>query len=80
MAGQSQSATAEEHHIIARRERDLLTMADDEIKAAAEAAAAAELAAKEAIRADKKRLAACRRQGLGADDCPELPVVEAGSA
>ena len=64
---------------ITRRERDLLTMADDEVKAAEEAAAEAAEAEKEAAKADKKRLAACRRQGLSADDCPELPEIEAGS-
>jgi len=62
---------------IAKRERDLLTMADDEIRAADEAAAEAEEAEKEAERADRQRLAACRRQGLSPDECPALP--EAGS-
>lgn len=65
---------------IAKRDSDMLTMADDEIKAVALAAAEAEEAEKEAARANKKRLAACRRQGIGADDCPELPFDGAPSS
>lgn len=43
-------------------------------KAEAEAAAArqAEIDAEEAAKADRRRLAACRRKGIGADDCPPL--------
>ena len=44
---------------------------------AANDAIAAEKAAKEAAKADKKRLSVCRRQGIAPEDCPTLEPVAA---
>lgn len=56
----------------AQKEKDVVTIADEE-KAKAEADAKnAEVKAKADAKADKKRLAACRRQGVAAEDCPPL--------
>ncbi len=64
---------AETPENIAKKERDLDTIA----KNAARDTVAAE-------RAEQRRLAACKRRGLPADDCPrpveELPVVTAGTS
>ncbi len=61
---------------IAQREKDVVTIAEEEAAKAAEEAKAAEKAAKEAAKAEKKRLAACKRQGLGEADCPALPAAD----
>lgn len=55
---------------IALKERELILIEQAEVQLAADAAVAAETAAKEAEKADRKRLAACRRSGIAADDCP----------
>lgn len=55
---------------IALRERQSVELAEAEADAAREAAIAAEKAAEEAAKADRKRLAACRRSGIAPDACP----------
>lgn len=64
---------------IAMKQKDLLTKADMEAAEVQAAALAAEqeaeaerLAAKEAERAEKKRLASCKRKGIAEADCPEV--------
>lgn len=60
---------------IAQKEKDILTMAETEAaKAAAEQRAAEEAAIAEA-KAEKKRIAACKRKGISAEDCPVLDAV-----
>ncbi len=61
---------------IAQKERDAIVVAEREAQAVKDAAIAAEKAAAEAEKADRKRLAACRRQGVGPDDCPRPEVLE----
>lgn len=55
---------------IAQKEKDLVTISEqDAAKAEAEAKAAAD-AEKLAAKAEKKRLAVCRNKGISAEDCP----------
>jgi len=61
---------------VAQREKDLVTIAEEEAAKVEADAIAAEKAAKEAAKADKKRLASCKRQGIGEADCPALPAVD----
>ena len=58
---------------IARLETDRLQIIADEAAQAEADRIAAEKAAKEAAKADKKRLSACKRNGVSAEDCPRLP-------
>jgi len=61
---------------IAQREQDLLAIAEAEARQAEADALAAAEAAKEAEKADRKRLAACRRKRIAAEDCPlDAPLV-----
>lgn len=61
---------------IALKEREVIIVAEREAKAAEDAVIAAEKAAEEAEKADRKRLAACRRQGIAEADCPVPEVLE----
>ena len=61
----------------AQKEADIVKIADEERMKAANDAIAAEKAAKEAAKADKKRLSVCRRQGIAPEDCPTLEPVAA---
>lgn len=57
---------------IAQKEKDLVTIAaEEEAKVIAEAKAAEE-AAIAAAKVEKKRLSACKRKGIAAEDCPAL--------
>ena len=58
---------------VAKRETDALQIVEDDARRVEEQALAAEKAAKLAEKADKKRLSACKRQGVDALDCPPLP-------
>jgi len=69
-------AVPETSENIAQKERDKIVVAEREAQAVRDAAIAAENAAVEAERADRRRLAACRRQGIGPDDCPQPEVLE----
>lgn len=60
---------------VAKRETDALQIVEDDARRVEEQALAAEKAAKLAEKADKKRLSACKRQGVDALDCPPLPDV-----
>ena len=55
---------------IARLEPDAALIVEAEARRVEEEAAAAELAAKDFAKAEKKRLGACRRQGIDEGDCP----------
>lgn len=56
----------------AQKQKDIVTIAEEE-KAKAEAEAkAAEVAAKAAAKAEKKRLASCKRKGISTEECPPL--------
>ncbi len=66
---------------VAKREIDAVKIVEDEALRVKEEAIAAEKAAKLAEKADKKRLSACKRQGIEALDCPPLPdLVAEGDA
>ena len=67
-------AVPETPEAIALREQQVIERAAAEAATAAAATKAAEEAAVVAARADRRRLNACRRQGIGPDDCP-VPVV-----
>ncbi len=71
-------AVLETPEAIALREQQLLEIAEAEEKQAEVDAIAAEKAAKQAAKADRKRLASCRRSGVAAEDCP-LPEQEDGA-
>ena len=58
---------------VAKRETDALQIVEDDARRVEEQALAAEKAVKLAEKADKKRLSACKRQGVDALDCPPLP-------
>jgi len=58
---------------IALKEQQTVQIAEAEVQAVRDAAVAAQTAAKEAARADRQRLAACRRSGIAAEECPALP-------
>ena len=58
---------------VAKRETDALQIVEDDARRVEEQALAAEKALKLAEKADKKRLSACKRQGVDALDCPPLP-------
>ena len=60
---------------VAKRETDALQIVEDDARRVEEQALAAEKAVKLAEKADKKRLSACKRQGVDALDCPPLPDV-----
>lgn len=60
---------------VAKRETDALQIVEDDARRVEEQALAAEKAVKLAEKADKKRLSACKRQGVDALDCPPLPNV-----
>ena len=62
---------------VAQREVDAVTIVEDEERRAQEEAIASENAAKLAEKADKKRLSACKRQGIDARDCPAPPEMTA---
>lgn len=62
---------------IARLETDRQQIIADEAAKAESDRIAAEEAAKAAAKADKKRLSACKRKGIAAEDCPALPAVTA---
>lgn len=61
---------------IAKKAEDEQRIAEEAAKKAEEERLAAEEAAKAAAKADKKRLAACKRQRIAPEDCPPLPAVE----
>lgn len=61
---------------IAQKEKDLVTRAEQEAREIAEAEEAAAKAEAERAKADKKRLAACRRSGISEADCPPLETTE----
>lgn len=67
-------AVPETPEAIALKERQLVEIADAELRQVQDDSIAAELAAKQAVQADRKRLAACRRNGIGEPDCPVLGV------
>ncbi|MDB5659613.1 MAG: hypothetical protein JWS10_2228 [Cypionkella sp.] len=58
---------------IARKPRDAQMLVDQEAAQAEAAMKQAELDAKEAAKAEKKRLSTCKRKGIDAADCPALP-------
>ena len=58
---------------IAKKEVEALEIIEAEAAKVKADALAAEKAAKEAAKADKKRLSACKRNGIDAADCPPLP-------
>ncbi len=61
---------------VARLEPDAALIAEAEEKRIADEAVAAEQAAKDFAKAEKKRLGACRRQGVSEVDCPPAPEPE----
>lgn len=61
---------------IALKEKQAVQIAEFEAQQAKDAEIAAEKAAKEAEKAERKRLAACRRSGVAETDCP-LPAPDA---
>ena len=58
---------------IAQKDVDAAAIIEEEAAKVKADALAAEKAAKEAAKADKKRLSACKRNGVDAADCPPLP-------
>ena len=68
-------AVPETPETIAQKERDIAMLAEKEAAKAEADAIAAENAAKLAAKAEKKRLAACKRKGIDEADCP-LPEPE----
>lgn len=58
---------------IAQKEVDSAAIIEEEAAKVKADALAAEKAAKDAAKADKKRLSACKRKGIDALDCPPLP-------
>jgi lipoprotein-anchoring transpeptidase ErfK/SrfK len=55
---------------VAQREKDLLTISQQEAEKAQEEERAAAAAEKLAAKAEKKRLSVCRNKGISAEDCP----------
>ena len=64
---------------IAKLETDKQKIIEEEAAKVEADRIAAEKAAKEAAKADKKRLSACKRQGIAAEDCPPLPELTAAA-
>lgn len=60
---------------VAKKAADVIAIADAEARRVEEEALAAAAAAKEFEKAEKKRLAKCKRQGIEAADCPAAPEV-----
>lgn len=60
---------------VAKKEADIIAIAEAEARKAEEDAIAAEKAAKEAEKAEKKRLAKCKRKGIEPADCPPAEEV-----
>ena len=58
---------------IAQKPKDEQMLVEQEAAKAAGAAKQAELDAKNAVKAEKKRLSACKRKGIDEADCPALP-------
>jgi lipoprotein-anchoring transpeptidase ErfK/SrfK len=58
---------------IARLEPDAALIVEAEARRVEDEAVAAEQAAKDFAKAEKKRLGACRRQGVSEEDCPPAP-------
>ena len=64
---------------VAQREKDVITIAEEEAAKIQADAKAAEAAAKLAVKADRKRLSACRRNKIDAENCPPLPEMTAAA-
>jgi lipoprotein-anchoring transpeptidase ErfK/SrfK len=58
---------------VAKKAADLIAIAEEEARRVQQEAIAAEQAALEFEKAEKKRLAKCRRQGITPADCPPAP-------
>jgi hypothetical protein len=55
---------------IAQRDKDALTITQQDAEKAQEEARAAAAAERLAVKAEKKRLSVCRNKGISAEDCP----------
>ena len=62
---------------LVQKEKDAVTIVEEEAAKVAADAKAAEEAAKLAAKAEKKRLSACKRKSIDEADCPALPAVTA---
>lgn len=65
---------------IARKPQDEQMLLDQEAAKAEAATKQAELDAKNAAKAEKKRLSACKRKGIDEADCPALPELASADA
>ena len=65
---------------IARKPQDEQRLVEQEAASAEAAVKQAELDAKNAAKADKKRLSACKRKGIDEADCPPLPEMATADA